>query len=94
VHKVGGTFTDSGVTITVLPFEWDWMGGTWTHNGFVKVGNAGAAGGSGQEIEVNTVNLGFDISGLLKGLSHSASMAATSTLTSTATSKTLKTLST
>lgn len=67
VYKVKDTFTDSGVTITVLPFQWS--NGSWTHDGLAEVGDQRLAGGSGQEININNVNLGFDISGPLGGLS-------------------------
>jgi hypothetical protein len=66
VYRVGDTFIDSGVAITVLPFQWG--NGTWTNNGFAKVENGGRAGGSGQDIHLNNVNLGFKISAPFKKL--------------------------
>jgi len=67
VYNVGDTFTDSGVTITILPFQWG--SGSWTSGGFAQVVDNGCAGVSGKEINVNNVNLGFNFSGPLKGLS-------------------------
>jgi hypothetical protein len=67
VYNVNDAFTDSGVTIAVLPFQWG--DDSWTHDGFAEVGDQKLAGGSGQEINTNNVNLGFDISGPLEGLS-------------------------
>jgi len=67
VYNVGDTFTDSGVTITVLPFKWG--SGLETSCGFAQVVDNGLAGFSGKEIAVNNVNLGFNFSGPLKGLS-------------------------
>jgi hypothetical protein len=67
VYNVGDTFTDSGVTITVLPFQWG--NNLWTSGGFAKVVDNGCAGVSGKEINVNNVNLGFNFNGPLKGLS-------------------------
>lgn len=67
VYNVGDTFTDSGVTITVLPFKWG--SGLETSGGFAQVVDNGLAGFSGKEIAVNNVNLGFNFSGPLKGLS-------------------------
>ena len=67
VYNVGDTFTDSGVTITVLPFQWG--NSLWTSGGFARVVDNGLAGVSGKEIGVNNVNLGFNFSSPLKGLS-------------------------
>ena len=67
VYIVGDTFTDSGVTITVLPFQWG--NSLWTSGGFAQVVDNGCAGVSGKEINVNNVNLGFNFTGPLKGLS-------------------------
>jgi hypothetical protein len=67
VYNVGDTFTDSGVTITVLPFQWG--SGLWTSGGSARVVDNELAGVSGKEINVNNVNLGFNFSGPLKGLS-------------------------
>jgi hypothetical protein len=67
VYIVGDTFTDSGVTITVLPFQWG--NSLWTSGGFAKVVHDGCAGVSGKEINVNNVNLGFNFSDPLRGLS-------------------------
>ena len=57
-YHVGDTFSDSGVMITVIPFQWS--SGTWTNGGHAKITNAGDAGGTGQEVWVNNVNLAFN----------------------------------
>ncbi|MEA1908554.1 MAG: right-handed parallel beta-helix repeat-containing protein, partial [Euryarchaeota archaeon] len=63
---VKDVFTDSGAKITVQPFQWG--NGQWTTGGFAEVGNAGDAGGSGNEMQVNNVNLGFDFGSPCGGL--------------------------
>jgi len=65
-YLVGDTFIDSGVNIAVEDFEW--IPGNWTNTGFAKVVLLGEAGGSGQEMAVNNVNLKFDF-GTWEGLS-------------------------
>ena len=57
-YHVGDTFSDSGAMITIMPFQWS--SGTWTSGGYAKITNAGDAGGTGQEIWMNNVNLAFD----------------------------------
>ncbi|UCH96304.1 MAG: hypothetical protein JSV88_05470 [Candidatus Aminicenantes bacterium] len=66
VYSVGNTFTDSGATITVKAFQWS--NNIWTNNGNAEVINLNCAGGSGQEIRVNNVNLAFDFGGPKAGL--------------------------
>ncbi|OEU73404.1 MAG: hypothetical protein BA869_02215, partial [Desulfuromonadales bacterium C00003107] len=67
MYYVGDAFTDSGAKITVQPFQWG--DGQWTQGGFAEVGNAGDAGGAGNEVLVNNVNLGFDFGSPCGGLS-------------------------
>jgi hypothetical protein len=62
-YKVPDTLTDSGATIQVLPFQWGNQ--TWTTLGpGATVQPAQEAGGSGQELFVNNVNLGFQVGDL------------------------------
>lgn len=56
-YYVGDVFVDSGVTMTVLPFQWD--NGSWTYNGYAEVVSMGYAGEFGNEMNLNNVNLGF-----------------------------------
>ncbi len=67
VYNVGDTFTDSGVNIEVE--EYYWYGGGSTTTGTATIFNTGDAGGSGQDINCNNVNLAFDFSYPLDGLS-------------------------
>jgi len=55
---VNDSAVDSGVTMTGLPFEW--ANGQETSNGHARVQANGSAGGSGQEIWFNNINLRFD----------------------------------
>lgn len=66
-YKVRDKFKDSCAKITVQAFQWS--NSKWTNNGFAKVGNAGRAGGSNQEIEINNINLAFDFNTSCKSLS-------------------------
>jgi len=66
-YKVPDTFTDSGVKISVGPFQWS--NGQWTSNGYAQVEGAGLAGGAGQDIQVNNVNLSFDFYSPIESLS-------------------------
>lgn len=65
-YQVGDSFTDSGITATVEPFAW--AGGTTTSGGYAQVENRAAAGGSGQDLQVNNVNVVFDFGGTSDGL--------------------------
>jgi len=56
-YNVGDIFTTSGVPISVRPFQWS--NGNWTSGGHAIVLNGGNAGGSGNEMNVNNVNLDF-----------------------------------
>lgn len=63
IYKVPSTFTDSGTTVVVLPFQWS--NGTWTSTGpGAMVRDAKDAGGSGKEVFINNVNLGFAVGDL------------------------------
>jgi hypothetical protein len=59
-------FEDSGWCIIVGLFQWD--DGTWTEGNFTQVTTNGRAGGTGNEMQVNNVNLSFifctDLGGL------------------------------
>lgn len=55
-YNVADSFTDSGATMTVEPFQWS--NSNWTNAGHADIGNAGQAGGSGQELHTNNVNVG------------------------------------
>jgi len=66
-YYVGDTFTDSGITVDILSFQWG--GGSWTSDGYARVDDDGYGGYSGYDINTNNVNLGFTFSSRLKGLS-------------------------
>ncbi len=66
-YVVNDVFVDSGVPVTVRPFEFT-GGGVFT-NGTATVSNAGLAGGSGLDMNANNVNLVFQFAYPLKGLS-------------------------
>ena len=57
VYPVPVTFTSAGVPITTGPFQWG--NGNWTSDGHATVVNLGRAGGSGNELNLNNVNLDF-----------------------------------
>jgi hypothetical protein len=57
----GNTFNSSGVTVTVKPFQWG--NGQWSSGGYAEVENRHMAGGSGQDMQVNNVNLDFGFDG-------------------------------
>ena len=65
-YKVGNVFGESGVTIIVRPFQWS--DGQWTADGYAEIQNQGMAGGSGQDVWTNNVNLAFDFGGPLEAL--------------------------
>ncbi len=56
-YLVGDVFSTSGVLVSVNPFQWS--NGTWFSGGSAIVGTAGSAGGTGNEINTNNVNLEF-----------------------------------
>jgi hypothetical protein len=66
VYGVGDVFVTSGVQVAGSDFQWG--SGDWTSDGFAEVGNAGDAGGSGQEMIVNNLLLKFDFGGPVAGL--------------------------
>jgi hypothetical protein len=57
VYPVPAIFTSADVPITTEPFQWS--SGTWTSGGRATVVNIGSAGGSGNELNLNNVNLDF-----------------------------------
>lgn len=62
-YQVPATFGTTEATMAVLPFQWD--NGTWTSAGDgASVHNAADAGGSGNELFLNNVNLGYDVGSL------------------------------
>ncbi len=54
----GDSFTTYGYTVTAQDFQWS--GGSWFGGGYVQADNVGLAGGSGNELEINNINLSFD----------------------------------
>jgi hypothetical protein len=66
-YRVPDRFMDADVEITVRAFQWG--NGEWTTDGYAQVDDQGLAGGSGQEMWINNVNLDFDFCCVLaKGL--------------------------
>ena len=65
-YNVGDSFTTSGVVITGQEFFWLPSGSTTV--GFVEVENSGLAGGAGNELHTNNINLSFDFGIILTGL--------------------------
>lgn len=53
------TFTDSRVPITVEAYQWP--GGTWTTGNQARADNRQEAGGTGKDINLNNVNLRFNL---------------------------------
>jgi hypothetical protein len=64
---VGGSFVDAGATIEVRTFFF--ANGDPFEGGFALIEGDGQAGGSGQDVQVNNVNLAFDFGARLAGLS-------------------------
>jgi hypothetical protein len=58
-YAVGDALFDVGSSIEVHPFQWS--GGMWTYDGFLDLGTAGYAGGSGQEAGTNNANLAITL---------------------------------
>ena len=56
-YNVSDVFITSNVAVHVRKFQW--ANGLWTDTGHAKVENGGMAGGFGNEINVNNVNLEF-----------------------------------
>jgi hypothetical protein len=67
VYHVGNIFTESGVEINIQSF--DWGGGQWFTGGSAKIENRQHAGHTGQDINVNNVNLSFNFGGPRESLS-------------------------
>jgi hypothetical protein len=57
IYYVSDTFNDGGATIQAEPFQWGNL--TWTSGGEADVVTSGLAGGSGNELLVNNINLRF-----------------------------------
>jgi len=57
VYYVGANFATGDVQITTEPFQYS--GGGWTTTGHAEVRTAGQAGGSGNEMETDNINLAF-----------------------------------
>ena len=64
--NVNATFTEAGVTIAAVDFQWS--NGTMTSDGFTEVESGGLAGGFGQEMWVNNILLQFDFGEIVQGL--------------------------
>ncbi|HFC11854.1 MAG TPA: hypothetical protein ENJ56_03340, partial [Anaerolineae bacterium] len=60
VFGVPNTFTSNSITINAIPFEWS--DGTVIGTGSATVENGGSAGGSGNEMNTNNINLDFALS--------------------------------
>jgi len=56
-YRVGDSFVDSGVTMSIEGFQW--ASGGWTNNGFARIDGSVMAGHQGQDINLNNVNLKF-----------------------------------
>ncbi len=56
VYHVGDPLTTGGETFSMSPFQW--ANSSWTSNGSCQVHNAGMAGGTGNDLELNNINLG------------------------------------
>ena len=59
-YDVGAILASSGMPIEVKPFQWS--NDLWTDLGHTIVGNGQVSGGSGNELNINNVNLDFDLS--------------------------------
>ena len=60
-YFTGDTFVTSGSTVKASDFQWS--NGIWTSGGFSSVDNGGLAGGSGQDLALNNINLNFIFNG-------------------------------
>ena len=65
-YNVGDSFVSSGAVVTGQEFHW--LGSGSTTAGTVTVGTAGLAGGAGNELNLNNINLNFDFGAPLDGL--------------------------
>jgi hypothetical protein len=66
-YTVGAVFSSSGAEITPKPFTWS--NGQITTNGYTEVDDGQLAGASGNDMQVNNINLAFDFGGPVSGLS-------------------------
>jgi len=65
-YTVPSSFADSGVTISVGQFQWS--NGIWTSDGNAQVDTGNTAGGLGNDMGINNVNLDFDFGRSVKDL--------------------------
>ncbi len=65
-YPVGATFTENNIKMTPLNFVWS--NGTPTAGGFARVATGGQARGSGQDLELNNINLDFDFGPVARSL--------------------------
>ena len=65
-YVVGNSFVTAGVTVLASDFFWN--GDILFSGGRADVVNAGLAGGSGNELAVNNINLNFNFGGPIPGL--------------------------
>jgi hypothetical protein len=65
-YYVGDTFSESGILFTVESFVWG--NGTPFAGGFAEIESGGGAGGSGQELWTNNVNIDLNFSTTINGL--------------------------
>jgi len=65
-YNVGDSFVSSGAVITGQEFYW--LGGGSTTGGSATVETGGLAGGAGNELGLNNINLSFDFGAPLDGL--------------------------
>jgi len=65
-YNVGDSFVSSGAVVTGQEFHW--LGGGSTTTGSATVETAGLAGGAGNELSLNNINLDFDFGAPLDGL--------------------------
>jgi hypothetical protein len=61
-YQVPATFTDTGATMAVLPFQWSNQ--TWTSDGHADVRNDMPAPAPSNAMFLNNVNLGVDVASL------------------------------
>ena len=64
-YSVGASFDDGS---KMTPLEFVWSNGTPTADGFARVATSGLAGGSGQDLNLNTINVGFDFGTVVHSL--------------------------
>jgi len=60
-YNVGDTFTTNGHLFELDSFQWSSL--NWTSSGFAQVDSNGQAGGSGQDLALNNINLDTVFSG-------------------------------